>query len=69
MTIRKYFEAHPRFNGDETFRRIPGADDSLLFSGVPLDGGVFDMLRAGRYDEQIPEASMIRLREIGGFCG
>lgn len=70
MTIRRYFDGHPNFTADGgSIRPIAGVDDALLYSGVPIDATVFDMVKAGRYDDEIPEASMRRLREIGGFCG
>jgi hypothetical protein len=70
MTVRNYFDKHPSFTPDGgSIKAIAGVDDALLYSGVPIDATVFDMIKAGRYDEEIPDESMRRLREIGGFCG
>ncbi len=70
MTVRTYFDLHPNFTLDGgTIKVLPGVDDALIYSGVPIDETVFRMIQDGRYDEQIPEASMVRLRAIGGFCG
>jgi hypothetical protein len=70
MTIRRYFMNHPQFTPDGgTIRTIDGVDDALVYSGVPIDGTIFKMIKAGRYDDEIPEASVRRLRKLGGFCG
>jgi hypothetical protein len=70
VTIRTYFDSHPQFTPDGgSIKAIAGVDDALLYSGVPIDSTVFLMIKAGRYDEEIPEASARRLRELGGFCG
>lgn len=70
MTVRKYFEDHPQFKPDGgTIEPITGVDYALLYSGVPIDETVFNMVKAGRYDDEIPEESLVRLRALGGFCG
>lgn len=70
MTVRNYFDKHPNFTPDGgSIQPIPGVNDALLYSGVPIDDTVFEMIRAGGFDQEIPEESMRRLREIGGFCG
>ena len=70
MTVRTYFDRHPNFTPDGgSIRPIDGVDDALIYSGVPIDETVFRMIRAGRFDDEILDASMRRLRELGGFCG
>jgi hypothetical protein len=70
MTVRTYFEKHPNFAPDGgSIKTLAGVDDAILYSGVPIDETVFKMVKAGRYDDEIPDDSMRRLRELGGFCG
>lgn len=69
MTIRTYFDGHPNFVYGGGLAAIAGVEDALMYCGVPIDATVFAMVKGGRFDEEIPDESMRRLRELGGFCG
>lgn len=69
MTVRTYFDGHPNFKPGGAIETRAGIDDALWYCGVPVDAVVFDMIKTGNYDAEIPEPSMVRLRELGGFCG
>lgn len=69
MTIRTYFDNHPNFVYGGGIEPIAGVDDALLYCGVPIDSTIFAMAKGGRFDEEIPDESMRRLRELGGVCG
>lgn len=59
MTVYDYFSKHPNFKPDGSLKS--NGKDLLIFCGVPLDETVYEMVKEGRFTDQMPDSSLARL--------